>query len=428
MTISFVCPDSFKDYDFIKKELNKLVGITRIICATSNATRLIKAYVSEHGSIEYGHEKRGGKLERMRRIIKDSDEVLLIEFTDYDAQKTGFSRTQESLKEAQKRAKKLYFFEYDRSKEPMYKDKAKLLDAINHFCRPLSCIYAKRYVHPLSQALPEFRDDKEVVLYSVERHGFSFDFASRALQNDKKMAIEVTKLHKESLPYISEKLRNSNEVKNILAQDERIRFKYENATSLFRERQEIRQIDKFRHSESRWSSIAQMAFIWMTTQSDMSMKVYKSKYNTDKKIWLEKERDFLIDNWKISNSIVEGQIKDLFPNQKDIPDMKPDITLLDKQGDSTKIILIEVKTVGAGVKTNLKKYKALQDFINEIPGYECSYYYLMSYGHEDKDWGVLDDSNDNILLWEDLLLKISDSPIMEYISLDGECNKFCVNT
>ena len=206
MTVSFVCPDSFKDYDFAKKELSKLVGITRIICATSNATRLIEAYISEHGSLEYGHEKRGGKFERMRRIIKDSDEVLLIEFTDYDPSKTDKSRTQIALAEAKKRTKPLYFFEYDRNQEPMYQDKAKLLDAIDHFCIPLDAILAKRYIHPLSQALPQFRDDKEIVLYSVQRHGFAFDFSSRRLQIDKKMVIEVIKLNKESLPYVSDKL------------------------------------------------------------------------------------------------------------------------------------------------------------------------------------------------------------------------------
>ena len=194
--------------------------------------------------------------------------------------------------------------------------------------------------------------------------------------------------------------------------------------NLFRERQEIKNLDHFRHSESRWSSIAQMAFIWMTNQCNMNMKVFKSKYNTDKKVWLETEKDLFIDNWSISNSIVEGKIKDLFPDEKDIPDMEPDLTLLNKQRDTTEIVFIEVKTVGTGVKPNLNKYRLLQDYINDIPGYTCSYYYLMSYGHENQDWGVLDTSNDNILLWEDLLLKISDSPLMEYIADDIDMSEW----
>lgn len=198
--------------------------------------------------------------------------------------------------------------------------------------------------------------------------------------------------------------------------------KYQNATSLFRERQEIKGIDKFKHSESRWSTVAHMALLWLSKGNGNKLNVYHSIYNSDKRQWLKKIYELNINNWTLSNSIVEGKIQDLFPEHKNsIADMEPDITLLNKKENHTEVILIEVKTVGASVKSNLENYKKLQNYINsEIDGYSCTLYYLLSFGHEDPDWGVLDKSNENILLWEDLLLAIEKSELIEYIAEIGD--------
>jgi len=415
MTLAFICPDSFKDYGFLKNELSKLGNITKIICATSNATRLIKAYVSEHENIEYGHEKRGGKLARMRRIVQDSEEIFLVEFTDYDPKKTKNSRTQEALKKARTTNKKLHFFEYDRYKKCVYSDKDELLDKIDHFCLPPEDIYAKRYSHPLSQASPELRNDQEVVMFALERYGFAFDFASRQMQKDMQFVLQALKRNAGIFPYVYEKLRKESEVMNAkgVVTDKVCK---RNATYLFNQ-----PTGKFHHSESRWSAIAQMAFIWLSKQKE-GLTLFVSTIKDDRKNWLKKSGEEIhFTGWTVHNTFVEAYIKRIFDDDPVLnTTLKPDIVWMSKE--YRQIVLIEVKTVGTTKKHNIQQMKQYEELVVELSnlGWQTKLYYLMPYGFEDKtgefaEWHYLEKENIKIILWEELFSKMKDSDIAPYI-------------
>jgi len=201
--------------------------------------------------------------------------------------------------------------------------------------------------------------------------------------------------------------------------------KMENATALFRERKEIREIDELVHSESRWSTIAHMALIWLSKIDGSRLKVFESIYTSNPKEWLVQKDYLTINNWTRKNSVVEGKIRDLFfKHQKSVSRREVDIM----QIEDKKLILIEVKTVGTGVEKSIEADKKLEEEILDL-GYTCEFYYLLSYGNEPsgkrhKDWELLDQHNCNVLLWEDLLLNIRKSPLMEYIALDIDINQW----
>ncbi len=307
MTIAFVCPDSFKDYEFAKRELSTIENIQNIICATSNSTRLIQAYVSECDGIKCRHEKRGGKEARIHRMIEDADKVVLIEYIDYDSKKKAYSRTQHALKYAKKLDKTLQHIEYNRTKK--------------------------------------------------------------------------------------------------------------NATYLF-----LQPSRSFHHSESRWSSIAQMAFVWMGTD-DRSLDIYRSEYesNQTKKWLVKKENALSFTGWNASNTIVEGKLRaslfclDEENWSKDFDNISPDIVHIDDE----KIVIIEVKTIKTYLKGNIELYRRVVDHLKQHSRKKCELYYLVSYGHEYlSDWKILNEDNADIILWEDFFSKIQKSDIASYIHSD----------
>jgi len=419
MTIAFICPDSFKDYGFVQRVFSKY-KMERVICATSNATRLAKAYVSEYHTVKYGHEKRGGKKERLRRIIRDADEVVIIEFSDSNPEKIGFSRTQEGLKYAKQQNALLSFITYDRESEAKYKDKAELLEMIELFCLPKSYDYYKRYSHPLSMATKALRDDKDVVKAAIIRYGFAFDFASRQMQGKRQTVLELIRLNRSIFPYINEKLRKEKEVIALAEEGKRAENTHckENATYLFNQ-----PTGKFHHSESRWSAIAQLAYIWMGNK-EKELTTYTSTYfskNTEN--WLQKRGKLSFDGWDSHNTIVEGKLNNkLFSVDgwsKDYDNISPDIVHIDNE--NSKVIMIEIKTIGSSVKSNLKLYQRVVDTLRDSNKWSCELYYLLSYGHEkNSDWKLLREADAQILLWEELFDKIKDSDIVPYIDVDLE--------
>lgn len=199
----------------------------------------------------------------------------------------------------------------------------------------------------------------------------------------------------------------------------------ESATYLFRERKKTHN-DDFRHAESRWSALAQMVFIWMSKEGGKYLNVYRSIYNSNPEKWLTKNDEspqLNLNHWTALNSIVDGQIQELFPKEPRFSIKKPDITLINQSKDNTHITMIEVKTVGASVKDNVNNYQETVKEINTIDGYTCDLYYLMSYGHEDspKDWKLLEGVKANIILWEELFLKMQNDrcPLQDYIPLEN---------
>jgi len=310
MTIAFVCPDSFKDYETAEEELLKNEDITKITCATTNACTLAKTFASKY-NIEHYRECRGKKIFNLHKIVQSADKIVLFEYSDYDGIK--YSRTQKALEHAKKLKKEVQLIEYHRT------DK---------------------------------HEQKEV--------------------------------------------------------------KLQNATWLFEGEND------FRHSESRWSTIAQIAFIWMKEQQK-ALNVYKSTYETgvSEKEWLVQENTLTFDNSNAGNIIVEGRLKPfVFGISDEQWDKKfsrksPDIIWFD--ADAIKVI--EVKTMGRyrDVKENIFAYRDFVDYLQKN-GKKCELYYLLSYGHEThSDWDVLREDNANILLWEELFSKIKNSEIAPYI-------------
>ncbi len=118
------------------------------------------------------------------------------------------------------------------------------------------------------------------------------------------------------------------------------------------------------------------------------------------------------------NTIVEGGLTHtvfgLNKSQwnKDFSNIKPDIVHIGEE----RIVIVEVKTIGASVKENMKLYQRLVECLEEHTGRNVSLYYLLSYGHRpNSDWTYLTQYESNILLWEELFLKIKDSELAPYI-------------
>jgi len=220
--------------------------------------------------------------------------------------------------------------------------------------------------------------------------------------------------------YIQYAKENSKDIK-ILNLDE-----MDSATQLFSYK-----CNKFNHSESKWSAFAQMAFIWMGNQ-EKYLNIFKSYYNSQPNNWLMKSEKLDFKNWKPENSIVEGRISDLFPKEFNILNSKPDLVLIDKKDKkNTNILIIEVKTLKAKIEERqLKDYKKVVQQINKRDGYSCKHYYLISYGHyqdeNNSNWKLLEKEEINIILWEELFLKMKNDkcPLLDYITPLGNINNW----
>jgi len=307
MTVAFICPNSFSDYEAVEKALLKNENITKITCATTNACMLVKTFTSKY-NIELYRESRGKKIFNLRKVVQSADIVVLFEYDDYDG--VSYSMTQKALLYARQLNKNIQLFEYHR---------------------------------------------------------------------------------------IEKKER-----------------KLENATFLFEGK------DDFRHSESRWSTIAQIAFIWMGEQNK-ALNVYKSTYETgvSEEKWLIEENTLKFEKSNGNNIIIEGRLKpsvfgiDKGQWEKKFSRKSPDIVWF----DNNSIKIIEVKTTGRyrDVKENIFAYRDFVDFLQKN-GKKCELYYLLSYGHEEhSDWDELRKDNANILLWEELFLNISESEISRFV-------------
>ena len=407
MTIAFVCPDSFKDYEAMEKELLKNKDIEKIICATSNAKRLLDVFSFKHG-IPNSKEMRDSNSKRMRRVVDDADKVVLFEYSDYDPAKTRYSRTQISLEHAKKTSKELQYIDYKRYENAKYTEKDELLREIEKYNTMCVENHTRIYKHPLAQALPVLRDDKEIALLAVSKYGFALDFVSKSLLEDKQTVESAVKTYKA----IYKNYFNKEKLSDILNR----MFQYEykmNATYMFEGN------NGFHHSESRWNAIAQLAFEWMgKVENALKLNIYESSYpNKTSKKWLSAKDEHLdFSGMNSKNTIVEGGLTrtvfGLNESQwsKDFSNIKPDIVHIGEE----RIVIIEIKTIGASVKENMTLYKRLVDCLEKHTRKDVSLYYLLSYGHRpNSDWTHLKDSN--ILLWEELFCKIKDSELAPYI-------------
>jgi len=196
----------------------------------------------------------------------------------------------------------------------------------------------------------------------------------------------------------------------------------------------------FHHSQSRWNTIAQMAFIYLANMKENKLNVYHSVILQDPQRWLVRsERCLDIKDWSVENTIVEGDIKYIFDDQSAL-ETQIYLDIVYKNNSKKEIVLMVIRTIGKTVRgrtkegcDNIDRAIGLMEKIRE-KGWKCDIYYLMSYGHEDEgylctegnidetkrhqDWKRLEKVNANIILWEELFSLIKESKVISYIDAD----------
>ncbi|MEA3383571.1 MAG: hypothetical protein U9Q20_02700 [Campylobacterota bacterium] len=110
MTVAFMCPSDFDNYDMVEKELNKIKNITKLTCATTNTYELLKQY-SDKYKIELYKEERGKKIFNLRLSIQCADKVLIFKKSILDPDK--YSRTQKAIGFAKDLKKDTILITYD---------------------------------------------------------------------------------------------------------------------------------------------------------------------------------------------------------------------------------------------------------------------------------------------------------------------------
>jgi hypothetical protein len=103
---------------------------------------------------------------------------------------------------------------------------------------------------------------------------------------------------------------------------------------------------------------------------------------------------------------IDKRLKTVFPAEcwpNALYDLRPDVIIRDET--TRKATLIEVKTVDAGVWSNVENYARAVEFLVDND-WNARLFYLLSAGHEDGprgDWELLEKWRSRILLWEDVL-------------------------
>lgn len=110
MTVSFMCPSDFNNYDMMEEELNKIDSIEKLTCATTNTFELLKKYSDKFG-IELYKEERGKKIFNLRLAIQCSNKVVIFQKNIIDPDK--YSRTQKAIGFAEDLKKDTVLINYD---------------------------------------------------------------------------------------------------------------------------------------------------------------------------------------------------------------------------------------------------------------------------------------------------------------------------
>lgn len=189
-----------------------------------------------------------------------------------------------------------------------------------------------------------------------------------------------------------------------------------NATYLFEQ-----PTRRLKNSESRWTAVAQMSLIYISANiTGVKLPIYE----TDNDGYLKKINVLPITGFTFNNVVCECGLRKEILAIKNIKErflsLKPDILHLN--GDTGKVVLIEVKTLGESVARNIDLYHDVAQYISNFR--ECELYYLLSHGHEkQQDWPLLSNKQAQILLWEDLFREMAKTPIANVIgdNLSGYC-------
>jgi hypothetical protein len=171
-----------------------------------------------------------------------------------------------------------------------------------------------------------------------------------------------------------------------------------NATYLFE-----KPFRTFHNCEVWWTSFFTLFALWCSTnQRSFSLPTYQCTEDDS----LHPVGIISFQDLSYGNVIVDGRLRGDVLGIADWPnrfaDIKPDVTILHSLTDR-QITFVEVKTIGASVKSNAPLYSELTDFMR-TKNWNVKFLYLMSDGHEaSSDWGVLRKYAQEIILWEDVL-------------------------
>jgi hypothetical protein len=207
--------------------------------------------------------------------------------------------------------------------------------------------------------------------------------------------------------------------------------KNNNATWLFEKPHK-----KFHNAESWWTSIFSAMILWLEANKKNNTKTIKIKtcrfknnkkttptaklktYRYSKIGGFERAGGISFKGAGFSNLIIDGSLKcTLFDINDGNPEwskkynyLRPDITFIQKK--IKKAVFIECKTIGSTVKISNEKYKGLVEFLNKN-GWTAKLYFLLSHGHNDSDWPHIEKEKLEIILWEDALELMKETPFFE---------------
>lgn len=166
------------------------------------------------------------------------------------------------------------------------------------------------------------------------------------------------------------------------------------------------------NSESWWTAFFSMLVLYKSnTEPSFSLpiKTYTTASRFTRIDWLA------CAGLQFSDIVVESPLNAQTFNlpewSTDYQNIKPDLTIVMREQKT--VTFIEVKTIGAGIARNLQLYENLCQHL-QTSGWKASICYLLSCGHEtNTDWRLLERHSVCVILWEDVLLAASETPLAQ---------------
>lgn len=172
---------------------------------------------------------------------------------------------------------------------------------------------------------------------------------------------------------------------------------------------------QYHNSESWWTSFFAMLTLYRSQQDpqwSLSTFVFKGGWPTE-------QGRFTPGRLSVEQLIVEaGLSKNPFrlaswPNE--FLQLKPDVCVL--RQDEREVIFVEVKTIGASIARNHLRYLGMRNHLQEV-GWSAKLYYLLSHGHEcHGDFPLIEHSQVQVILWEDVLLSAIGTPVGQMLGV-----------
>lgn len=190
----------------------------------------------------------------------------------------------------------------------------------------------------------------------------------------------------------------------------------DNATWFFRDA---------RKSESWWSCFFSLAVLSLAKVPD-NHKIPLRRYVSKPKWEYPVIRVIDCQKFSFGSVLVEQKLK---PEDFNIPKSEwpntfpePDVVLIDR--DEKRVQIIENKTIGASLRTQLKRYKDLEKYLR-ANAWRAEVVLLLSVGYEERhEWKYIDEQKFSVILWEDVLRMIDQIPQLRSFFIGEELKQF----